>query len=425
MSTYPFNNETRSYISGDVPWFESRSASRSGFLDTAIACALSAFAFVLPTDIRMPDGKSIAMRLGYICLALGIAGLIKRRSVVVPSVAFGLLVGFLVWTTLTMAWALHPDAALQKILAYWTLLATVVMIPQYAWHPRVRGILLDAYIAGCWLGVIGVVANYAAGVEFSDPSGMLGGRYSFGTDPNYLALALVIGIPFAIYRVGNRTTGWHKASLMLYVPAAIIGVGLTGSRGGVFGLGALIVISCVITARRTLLVLAGGATLCLAVMWFLPTSVAERFATIPDEIQHGSFSDRRDLWERATAIVCEHPLVGIGAGASRGKFEIAAHETPLELMMEGGVVSVLLFYGAGITGIRRAWKVDPGEGRFLTAVCAAWFAGSLSLSWEANTITWFIFALLFAAAPPISQGSKSAIASDFGPRASATDGHIV
>jgi O-antigen ligase len=146
--------------------------------------------------------------------------------------------------------------------------------------------------------------------------------------------------------------------------------------------------------------LAGTAAIFLLAMWLGPSQISQRLSTIPDELRHGSLSDRRDLWDRGQAVAREHPIEGIGAGATTGKLEIAAHNTPLELMMEGGAVSVVLFYGAMLFGLTSLWKTDSREGAAMTALCAAWVVGSLSLSWEVNTITWFILTMLFSAGSP-------------------------
>ena len=56
--------------------------------------------------------------------------------------------------------------------------------------------------------------------------------------------------------------------------------------------------------------------------------------------------------------------------------------------MEGGAISVGLFYGAFLLGIGRAYKSDPREANAMIAASAAWLVGTLSLSWEVDTVTW-------------------------------------
>jgi O-antigen ligase len=152
-----------------------------------------------------------------------------------------------------------------------------------------------------------------------------------------------------------------------------------------------------LAGRKTRLFLGAGAALCLIVAGLLPVQLSERFATIPDELQYGTLSDRRELWDRGTAVAKDHLLEGIGAGATTGMFNIAAHNTPLELTMEGGAVSLAFFYGTFLLGIGRTWRSDRREAYAMIAVCTAWLVGTLSLSWEVDTVTWFILAILFSA----------------------------
>jgi O-antigen ligase len=371
-------------------------------LESVVLWLLTAFAFVLPTDLRFAGEKSIAMRLGYACLLLGMAGLMKRRAFVMPRIAFWWLAGFVGWCACSLSWARFPEAAQHKVLVYVVMFAVTAIIPQYAWDVRVRVRLINGYLAGCGLGILGTIVNFALRNPYSAPGDLeeSEGRYSFGTDPNYLALALVIGIPMALHRFGTATARWQRVLALLYVPAALIGVFLTGSRGALLAVLVGLLVYAVFAGLRAPGLMLAGAGLCLAIGALLPGQISDRFVGIPDELQHGTLSDRRELWDRGIVIAAEHPFEGIGAGATAGEFDIAAHDTPLELMMEGGAVSVGLFYGALLLGIWGAWKSDRKEGRALIAACSAWFVGSLSLSWEVNTITWFMFAVLFSADAP-------------------------
>ncbi len=380
-------------------------AKRSTRLDFVVVTALSLFAFILPTDLRTPTGTSIAMRLGYASLLLGSIGVIKRRSTVLNLPGLWCLLGFLLWSSCTFAWAEYPAAAQHKILTYWALFLVAAIIPQYAWEPRVRERLIDSYVAGCWLGVIGLAVNFAAGVAYAaEGADEMEGRYSFSTDPNYLALALVIGVPLVLFRSTTVKATWQKAVCWLYVPAAVVGVVLTGSRGALLALAAAVVAYALLAGAKARVLLGAGALLCLLVAGLLPSQVSERFASIPEELRHGTLSDRRDLWVRGTRVAEDHPVEGIGAGATAGLFDVAAHNTPLELTMEGGAISVGLFYGAFLLGIGRAYKSDPREANAMIAASAAWLVGTLSLSWEVDTVTWFILAILFSAGSSRSAG---------------------
>jgi O-antigen ligase len=384
-------------------------------LETLVIWLLFAFAFVLPSDLRLPDGKSIALRLGCVCLLVGIAGVLKRRSWVLPERGFWVLVAFLLWSSCTLAWARFPDLAQHKVLIYWVLFAISAVIPQYAWDPRVRARLLKAYVAGCWLGVVGTIANFVLARPYAPGDELeMEGRYTFSTDPNYLGLALVLGIPLAVYGASTATARWQKVALRLYVPAGVIGVLLTGSRGAAIALLAVILVYGVFASPRVRLLLLSGAALCVSLAWLVPLQFSERFINIPEQLRYGSLSDRRELWDEGAAVAREHPFMGIGADAATGTLAIAAHNTPLELIMEGGAVSLALFYGVFLIGVGKTWKRDRREGWTLLAVCVAWFVGGLSLSWETNTVTWFLAVIVNSTLPaqrvlPVTDAAGAAL----------------
>jgi O-antigen ligase len=374
-------------------------------ISRVVLSLLAAFVFILPTDLRMGDEKSIAMRLGYACLVLGIFGVIKRRSLVRLSLGSWCLMGFVLWSCCTLAWAQYPQIAQHKVLEYVRMFALVAIIPQYAWDPRARARLVEAYLAGCCFGVVGTAFNFFTGNEY--PAGPdVNGRFSFGTDPNYLALALVIGIPLALYRSIQTNRLWQKILFWLYIPVGLVGIVLTGSRGALVAL----VIAALLWGilgdlRRRVMVLAGG-TLCVVVAGVAPFGLSERFTTIPDELKHGDLSDRRELWDQGLVVAADHPIEGVGVGATTGKFGIAVHNTPLELMMESGVVGVALFFGSILLGVFNTRRNDRAEGNAMICATVALLVGSLSLSWEVHTVTWFMAALLASAVSLSPKGSE-------------------
>lgn len=379
--------------------------SRTHGLDRLVLWLLSAFAFVLPTDVRLPGDKSVAMRLGLACLLLGSAALLRRRGFVLPRSGFWWLAGFLAWSSCSLLWARYPEIAQHKMSLYFAVFAVTAIIPQYAWTLSVRARLIDSFLLGCGFGISGLIANFALGTQYSaSGEAEMEGRYSFGTDPNYLALALVIGIPLALHRSRQLSRGWQRTLTLLYTPAAVLGVFLTGSRGAMVALLVALIAYGVAAGVRSTAVVLAAACLCLVAGALLPGQISERIAGIPEELRYGTLSDRRQLWDRGEAMIAEHPLEGIGVGASSGALNIAVHNTPLELMMEGGAVGTCLFYGALLSALRGTLKSERLEGRTFVAVSSCWFVGALTLSWELNTVTWFIFALLFSA----SSGSNRA-----------------
>ncbi len=370
----------------------------STFLETVVTALLSIFVFALPTELHIYRDISVTLPVGFLCVALGALGVMKRQTIVGFSFGSWCLLAFVMWSTLTLAWADYPHLAMIKVIKYWEFLPMVFVITQYAWCHRVRMRLFDAYLAGCWCGVLGVFFNYASDVEATSREGtVLEGRYSFSADPNYLALALVIGICIAFYRAASNGPRWKQLIFSLYVPSALTAIVITGSRGALLALLGASVAFCICTTFRMRIALLSGAAVCLLLTVALPSDLTSRFATIPDELNHGTLSDRTQLWDRGKALVAEHPLQGRGVGAATGVLSIVAHNTPLELLIEGGLVSLVLFYGAFAHGMYRVWKIASQERTPFLVIIAAWLVGTSSLSWDVDTITWFIVAMLLSA----------------------------
>jgi O-antigen ligase len=162
----------------------------------------------------------------------------------------------------------------------------------------------------------------------------------------------------------------------------------------------------ILAIRKTRMkyVLAGLAA-CLAIAYALPPDALARIETIPSELQSGTLSGRRAYWDAGLPLVASHPIQGLGAGA--GDAAVSAiiginkvvHSTPLEVVLDGGFVGVVLFYGAILCSLFTVWRSGYAERSFLVAVCVAWLIGTFSLSWEAHKVTWFMFGLLVSAVP--------------------------
>lgn len=377
------------------------------FTDRVALSLLLAAVFFVPSDLRVASGKSLEFIFGFSSLIFALCSMLKRRRWRRPLTGIWLITAFVIWSTCMLAWTPYPTQGLWKVLQYWRLLPLAWLVTQYAESRDARFRLYDAYILGCWLGVAGLMYAFVSGSPYVSEGVDFNGRYSFGTDPNYLALALVMGIPFACQRAISAKSRRLRCMAAGYVPAAVLAVILTGSRGGLI---ALAVAACgyVIwsTGRTRLLVLTLMAALVIITFSgsFVP---AERFQSIPRELGSGTLSGRRGLWSRATAVIRQSPVTGSGIGASEGILSIATHNTALEVLMAGGIVSFLLFYGPFSFGVVRLVRFRSPECKPLLLAFAVWLVGSMALSWDDNIISWFLLATLWSV-PVAAQAADTA-----------------
>lgn len=376
-------------------------ASAPSLLERILLWLMSVFVFALPTNPHFGD-LSVTLPVGTLCVLLGVLGIMNRRAIVVLGFGFWCLLAFVIWSTCGIAWAEYPALTTFKLTKYWEFLPMIWVITQYAWDRRVRTRLFDAYLVGCWYGALGTFFNYATGrVFYIEGVEEQWDRYSFGVDVNYLALSLVIGMVIAWYRFSSDRAWWKYVFYLAYFPAAFVAIGLTGSRGGLVALLAAVAVFAMCADRRTRLVIVSGAVVLVSLTLLLPSSVTWRLSTTTDELNHGTLSGRRAVWDRGVVLVEEHPVMGLGVGGVVGAMASldfnAAHNTPLEILIEEGVIGFLFFYGGFAHSIYRAWRFAGREGKALVAVSAAWFVGTCSITWDSDLVTWFMLAMLLSA----------------------------
>lgn len=192
-------------------------------------------------------------------------------------------------------------------------------------------------------------------------------------DVNDLALLLNMSLPFAVYLAMTVKEERARWVLWGFVIAMLISVAGTRSRGGF--LTAVAVIGYLLVALRSVnrRVVAGVAVSVVALLFVAPDSYWERIATIlnPSE-DYNTTSDlgRIAIWKRGMGYLADRPVQGLGPrnfsfaeGTLRPEARLGVavkasvtHSTPVEVLVETGVVGAMLWLTAIMTalvGLRR------------------------------------------------------------------------
>jgi O-antigen ligase len=346
----------------------------------------------------------------------------RRNGAIAESyVVIALVVVFLSWTALTLAWA--PDAGAAgtqlKQLAYGCF-SVVLLLGAVAEGRHLRWVAA-AFVLGATLSVVygaakgGLSGSVGTASEVADS----GGRFQGGaSDPNYLAAVLVPAIMLAGGLAVRRAPGQRT---LLALATIIIAIGLAGteSRGGLIAAIVCSLVALVIWRGRriligALIVLAGLAT---ATFFLIKPSAWTRI------LESNQGSGRLDIWTIALRVIHDHPFVGVGFGQfpqvsihyvlQPGALEyvnlivekqIVVHSLYLQLLVEGGIVSLLLFLAivgcclaAGWTAVRRFDALGDQEmaamARAGILALVGILAASFFLSDLENSQLWIILAL--------------------------------
>lgn len=235
--------------------------------------------------------------------------------------------------------------------------------------------------------------QYLTGEDFGrlgGPSSPEGGVYA---DENSFAALFVVAQPFLWYFGASFRLAWARWACWLVIPFCWHAVFLTGSRGGLLGLAATILLMA-LRSRRRLLGLALIPAFLLVFAWQGGSVMQERADSISSYQQNESAQERIESWHAATAMILDHPFTGVGL-ASYGpafphysnKQPREAHNTFLQIAAESGIGAgagyVLTVLGCLATlwknGNRLRQEPQQEAGRFYFAANEATLVGFAGL----------------------------------------------
>ncbi len=229
------------------------------------------------------------------------------------------------------------------------------------------------------LAVAGVAM--AAYQRFVDPKWMMLGRTQaeqfwtrsagmFGI-PNSLAALVELVLPLCLVWLGARTVAVTVKILGAWLAALlVVGLVLTGSRGGWIGAAVALALWPALTSRTVRRGLLGAAGVVAVVgagfvaLYFFSDQARERMAPMLS----GDFESSRPLmWRASLQMAAEHPWLGTGAGSYNFVYEGYrspkdqyqpdwTHNDYLNTLSDYGSVGFLLWFGAGAALTVLGWR---------------------------------------------------------------------
>ena len=358
-----------------------------------------AYAYI---DILAPQkigyGVIQSVQVSLIAFAAAFGGwlLLDAKKGARFSLRQGLMLALLVYCAWTTGNADFAEPAAEKWDWVWKALLFAIFLPLTI-TTRIR---IEALALVMTLSVAMIVIG--AGIKTVLGGGGYGGLYLFVNnnsgiyESSTLATVAIAMIPVILWFTRHGTVfapDWRVKlfSYALIFACLLIPVG-TEARTGLVCIAALGVLM-LRDVKRRFLYLAGGATLALAALPFLPQSYYERMATISGYQSDASASTRVAVWKWTYDFAKERPFGG-GFDAYRGNsftymmpvvtgegntqsveyHEVtdkarAYHSSIFEMLGEQGWPGLILWlalHGLGLLHmekIRRRWKHRKGEGQ--------------------------------------------------------------
>lgn len=276
---------------------------------------------------------------------------------------------FLALSILSVFFSIYKSFSLVSSEASVILIITFVMLVKITQTMRDVERMLLALVGSAVSLTLGLLVNYSGGRAHINDS----------FDPNDIAYVLDTLLPIVVaLGVAHSKRGkWLAYGLALSMIAAIL---LTGSRGGVIGLGIVVLglFAFPLSLSKTgelrgfapgglLVKLACLAWLGAAVWGSLPADMQERYATLVDlrndyNADPNLKASRTVIWRVDLELALQRPIgYGLGdAGAAYGKNGgdyHTSHNSLLQALVELGVAGLLLFVSSYLISWRELGKV--------------------------------------------------------------------
>ncbi len=375
---------------------------------TAAFCLSIVLIFMIPWEgaARIPGLGTTAKFTGFVVALLWAATIIFTGRLRKPGPFQIAVCLFVLWNAVSIFWSADADRTATQVVTWLQLLGLVLIL----WDLyRTRAALLaglQAYILGAYISLAGAVFNYMSGNPFYTHYQ----RFSPGeTNPDGFGFLLALGIPVAWYLAASegstRISRWLRLLNYAYIPAAFIGIALSGTRtamiaavpGMVYGLSTITQLR---PAPRLAILLFLMSTVIILLSYFQPLRSFQRFSTTYDEITTGDLNRRTPNWRQGFASFAEHPLAGVGSNMyrsvnNRGK---VAHNSFISVLVEVGLIGIILFGTIVTIAVVKAMGQPKLDSRFWLCVLLVWGIGASTLTWEYRKSTWLFLSLVVVSA---------------------------
>jgi O-antigen ligase len=341
----------------------------------------------------------VARILGILLLLAAVPAMLMGREMRRPGLVQWLVLALYSYFVCSYFWTVEQEATLEKIRAYFQVMMVVWLIWEVAKTPQhLRG-MLRALVAGCWVLAILTWMN------FSSASAIAAEQIRFvaeGQDPNDVARFLDLGFAPAVLLFATETGWLTRALAMLYVPAGLLAVLLTASRGGFSAALAALLGAAILLVmwrpRAAAMVFVGLAVTSGALFLFVPAGPVERLATIPEQLGSGDWNDRLSIWNAGWHAFTLAPWRGYGAGTFTTAAGLAtgdtAHNTVMAVLVSGGLAATTIFL-AILAGVARAVGRTSGLLRVaLGTTLVVWLITAMVGSVEESRFTWLLFGMM-------------------------------
>jgi len=342
-------------------------------------------------------------------LAAGLAGILlivhilQGRSPLVlggrQSIGVYSLIAF---TGLSISWSIDSAATAAMFKTFLRILAVYVLAINAGRTTSKVKLYLWALVLGSIVPGWGTLNNYLNDTVVPGEVDRYAWRDIF-SNPNDLAYGLAVAIPMALSLREATRNRLARGLLVALLVLHAVAITLSGSRGGMLGLGAGLIAWIVFRpGSRPMRAVPFVIALALVAVLTAPSVTWERFSAGFSEHRDLSFQTRLNAWEVGLRVAEDNPLTGTGAGTFEaawakyaplefGATYYTAHNSYVQAMAELGLpglaflLMAVVFAMVNLWGMRRKTgdrgTLASGLAGGLTAFLVCSFGGGHLYSW--------------------------------------------
>lgn len=397
-------------------------ADRLATMAIVILCAT----FPLSQLVVIPVVGPVTDLSAVLAAVLAVVALARGRLTRPPAGLLSLALGYSTWAVLSYFWSATPDRSAARAVTYVSLLVTIGVLGVLLREAQDLRAAMQAYVVGCAVLVVEVLANFAAGQQAN--ASITVARYSAGAaNPNRLGAMVALGMvmAWALLRSREGARFWKTVNAGVVVVGPLV-VLLTASRAtflATMPLAAVLVTSSVRSSARGRF--GAGALVVVALVVassLVPESSVDRLQALYEggETAPGasSVAKREDALYGGIDRFWARPVHGWGTGSYAEVIQpltersIVAHNTWISILVELGLIGFGLFVAipvwclARLQHCRGSWRATG------LLLVATWTMVTLFASFEDEKTTWLVFAVVAAMGVATTDGQGETTTAD-------------
>lgn len=361
--------------------------------------------FALPTDgAAEVAGMSLVKIAGLMAFGLTVVLLLMGNGIQAAAGFHSAVLAYVAWVILSYTWTAMPEpyettqavSSEQALKSHLYILVVSLLLFQIITNPLdLRKLSLALVLGSFWLVYL-MVKDYQIAADTVR-------HHIKQFDANEVSVKLAMVIPLAIYLGTQSPQQWERFVGLIYIPAAVFTILITGSRTGavVMTLGLVGFLPMILRAgmlgkAASVLILVVGV---IAAANIIPAKTIERIFSTGKEISSGTLNERSVIWANAYEEWEQSPLYGHGLGSFRRiinpyNVDYTAHNSFVAITAEQGIIGVLLYLGVITLVALAAWRVGGDERWLLLLMLLIVVIGQMSLTLQDRLYIWFAYALI-------------------------------